>query len=471
MKIGVSGASGQLGSAVVQALVETVVAEDLVAISRTPKTDRAYAGRLGNYDQPETLVAAYQGLDRLLLIPGPDLQPGIRSRQMLAALDAAARAQVGHVFLLSATGTQREEEPAVGAAYWHSEQALIKSAIPAWTILRMSYFSETLVEEVRMALTAGGLAALADSRVSFVSRSDVAKAAAAALTSEGHEGALYQLTVPEVLHSEAVCRLVAQHIQRPFTLNVMPADALRAGLLKTGLSDVIADAVVSMKARQARGAYDIVSGDIARLTGYAPCSLAQDSGENSRRTEAVVVIRVLGAFIAQDRKLVRAQNQGGAAGLQWPVASPLARCPRHHFAAPVDESPHDRGKVPAVWVKNGNWLRFGMRRLQHADQSACSQVISHHVAGHADQAQAGDTGFHVGVGVIDAYAFPHGNGSGLRAVLEIPMCQASGVAAVVAHRDVLLQVLEVARRSVLRKVIRGAADDPVKATDAPGHQL
>ncbi|WP_327791958.1 NAD(P)H-binding protein [Gluconobacter japonicus] len=270
-----SGASGQFGSAVVQALAETVAAENLVAISRTPKTDRTYAGRLGDYDQSETLVAAYQGLDRLLLIPGADLRPGIRSRQMLAAVDAAAQAEVGHVFLLSATGTQREGESAVGAAYWHSEQALIKSAIPAWTILRMSYFSETLVEEVRMSLTAGGLAMLEDSRVSFVSRGDVAKAAAAALTSEGHEGAIYQLTGSEALRGEAVCRLVAQQIQRPFALNVMPAEVLRAGLLKTGLPDVVADAVVSMKTRQARGAYDIVSGDIVRLTGGTPCSLAE----------------------------------------------------------------------------------------------------------------------------------------------------------------------------------------------------
>ncbi|WP_346344146.1 NAD(P)H-binding protein [Gluconobacter kondonii] len=270
-----SGASGQLGSAVVQALAETVAAENLVAISRTPNTDRNYAGRLGDYDQSETLVAAYQGLDRLLLIPGADLRPGIRSRQMLAAVDAAAQAEVGHVFLLSATGTQREGESAVGAAYWHSEQALIKSAIPAWTILRMSYFSETLVEEVRMSLTAGGLAMLEDSRVSFVSRGDVAKAAAAALTSEDHEGAIYQLTGSEALRGEAVCRLVAQQIQRPFALNVMPAEVLRAGLLKAGLPDVVADAVVSMKARQARGAYDIVSGDIVRLTGGTPCSLAE----------------------------------------------------------------------------------------------------------------------------------------------------------------------------------------------------
>jgi len=66
------------------------------------------------------------------------------------------------------------------------------------------------------------------------------------------------------------------------------------------------------------------------------------------------------------------------------AASPLARRPRNHFAAPVDESPHGRGKVPAVWVKNGNRLRYGLRCLQHADQPARGQVLTHHVTGNAD---------------------------------------------------------------------------------------
>lgn len=273
MKIGVSGASGQLGRAVVEALEQAIAAEDLVAISRTPKADGACESRKGDYDQPETLDQAYRGLDRLLLIPGPDLRPGIRSRQMLAALDAAERAGVGHVFLLSATGTQGEAEPAVGAAYWHSEQRLIKGAIPAWTILRMSYFSETLAEEARMSLATGSLAAIADSRVSFVSRDDVAKAAAAALFSAGQEGAILNLTGPEAVSGTDVSCLVSEVTGHSVALNVMPADALRDGLRQAGLPDFAIKAVVSMKERQARGAYDIVTGDIERLTGHPPRAL------------------------------------------------------------------------------------------------------------------------------------------------------------------------------------------------------
>ncbi|UKK94713.1 NAD(P)H-binding protein [Brucella pseudogrignonensis] len=273
MKIGVSGASGQLGRAVITALEQVIASENLVAISRTPKTDGTYESRKGDYDQPETLDQAYRSLDRLLLIPGPDLRPGIRSRQMRAALDAAERAGVGHVFLLSATGTQDEAEPEVGAAYWQSEQRLIKSSIPAWTILRMSYFSETLAEEARMSVAAGSLAAIADSRVSFVSRDDVAKAAAVALTRKGEEGAICNLTGPEALSGTDVSRLISEVTGHAVALNVMTAVVLKDGLRQAGLPDFGIEAVVSMKERQARGAYDIVTGDIERLTGDAPRAL------------------------------------------------------------------------------------------------------------------------------------------------------------------------------------------------------
>lgn len=273
MKIGVNGASGQLGREVIKALEQAIAPENLVAISRTPKADGTYERRKGDYDQPETLNQAYRGLDRLLLIPGPDLRPGIRSRQMLAALDAAECAEVGHVFLLSATGAQDETEPEVGAAYWHSEQRLIKGAIPAWTILRMSYFSETLAEEARMSVDTGSLAAIADSRVSFVSRDDVAKAAAVALTRKEQEGAIWNLTGPEAVSGTDVSSLISEVTGHAVALNVMTADALRDGLRQAGLPDFAVEAVVSMKQRQARGAYDIVTGDIERLTGDAPRAL------------------------------------------------------------------------------------------------------------------------------------------------------------------------------------------------------
>src|SRR4249920_2430389 len=70
MKIGVSGASGHLGKAVVSELLQRPNGHEVVAISRTPETVSGPAqGRFGDYDRPESLEQAYAGLDRLLIVP------------------------------------------------------------------------------------------------------------------------------------------------------------------------------------------------------------------------------------------------------------------------------------------------------------------------------------------------------------------------------------------------------------------
>ena len=64
MKIGISGASGQLGAATVRELKAREGDHHIVAITRTPeKNTAADEARLGDYDRPETLASAYAGID------------------------------------------------------------------------------------------------------------------------------------------------------------------------------------------------------------------------------------------------------------------------------------------------------------------------------------------------------------------------------------------------------------------------
>jgi NAD(P)H dehydrogenase (quinone) len=113
MKIGVSGASGHLGRAVVPELLQRPGGNEVVAITRTPETVCGPAqGRFGDYNRPESLVEAYVGLDRLLIISTVDLEPGKRWAQNVAAIDAAVRAGVKHIVFISAAGTRQEEQPA-----------------------------------------------------------------------------------------------------------------------------------------------------------------------------------------------------------------------------------------------------------------------------------------------------------------------------------------------------------------------
>ncbi len=76
----ITGATGQLGSLVIDALLETVPASAVVAGARDPAKeaaiairDRGVEVRVADYSRPETLASALAGVDRLLLISGSEL--------------------------------------------------------------------------------------------------------------------------------------------------------------------------------------------------------------------------------------------------------------------------------------------------------------------------------------------------------------------------------------------------------------
>ena len=270
MKIGVNGASGQLGKQVITERRARGSEHDVVAISRTPASlDQAVEGRFGDYDEPDSLAAAYAALDRLLLIPTTDLEPGHRAAQFVAAIDAAAAAGVKHVVLVSAAGTKKAEEPSMDAAYWIAEQKLIAQA-PAWTILRMGYFAEALAIEALGSLDRGVLTGLGENRVGFVSRDDVAAAAAGILLGEGHEGAIYTATSDERFTGAERAALIAEITGRPMSFLMLPEDHLRGGLAQARLPDAVVNAVIAIQQRFVEGAFDLVTGDVERLSGRPP---------------------------------------------------------------------------------------------------------------------------------------------------------------------------------------------------------
>ncbi len=268
MKIGVSGASGHLGRAVVSELLQRADGHEVVAITRTPETISGPAqGRFGDYNRPESLAQAYAGLDRLLIISTVDAVK--RGAQNVAAIDAAVRAGVKHIVFMSAAGTRRAEEPALGASYWRGEQLLIATA-PAWTILRMNFYAEALVQQAQASLDRGVLTGLAENRVAFVARGDVAAAAAGILIGDGHAGAIYNATGPERLSGAERAALIAEITGRPLAFLAITEEQLRAGLTQAGLPVEVVNTVINLQASFAAGEFDIVTGDVERLGGRPP---------------------------------------------------------------------------------------------------------------------------------------------------------------------------------------------------------
>jgi NAD(P)H dehydrogenase (quinone) len=269
MNIGVSGASGHLGRAVVSELMQRAKGHKVVAITRTPETvSEGARGRFGDYDRPESLAEAYADLDRLLIIPS--LDAGKRGAQNVVAIDAAVKAGVRHIVFMSAAGArQAEEDPVLGTPYWWGEQRLIATA-PAWTILRMNFYAESFAQQAKASLDQGVLAGLADNRVAFVARGDVAAAAAGILIGDGHAGATYNATGPERLSGAERAALIAEITGRRLAFRTVTVEELRAGMTHAGLPAVVVNTVVSIQKSFAEGAFDIVTGDVERLGGRAP---------------------------------------------------------------------------------------------------------------------------------------------------------------------------------------------------------
>jgi NAD(P)H dehydrogenase (quinone) len=244
-------------------------------MSRSPESVPAFVeGRRADYDQPASLVSAYQGIDRLLIIPSADLRPGVRGNQLKAAIDAAQQAGVSHVVLMSAAGTKESSGSTIGDTYWTGEQHLIKTA-RHWTILRMNYYAESMAEEIQMSLGHNLLTGLGDERVAYVSREDVAAAAAGVLLGHGHEGAIYNATGSTTVSGPERAAIVSEIVGKPVSFAVITEDQLRAGLSQAGVPELVIGAIAEIKGTFVHGHFDILTTDIERLSGRYPKSFRE----------------------------------------------------------------------------------------------------------------------------------------------------------------------------------------------------
>jgi len=187
MMIAVTGATGQLGSLVLDRLLKMVPADQLVAIVRSPDKAAALAARgieirRGNYAEPPTLAPALAGVNRLLLISGSDL--GQRLAQHRAVIEAAKAAGVE---LVAYTSVLRADTSSLPIAGEHKEtEELLRSSGISYVILRNGWYIENYTERVAAPLAQGAfLGSAGEGRVAAASRADYAAAAATVLATDG----------------------------------------------------------------------------------------------------------------------------------------------------------------------------------------------------------------------------------------------------------------------------------------------
>jgi len=212
----VSGASGQLGGLVVEALLSRGVAPSrLILVSRTPNALSRYAAmgastRFGDFTQPESLGAAYEGGNRMLLISiDPDLGAE-RVNLHKNAIDAAVAAGVSHVAYTSLVDLDNNDSP-LTEVHKPTEQLLRESGL-AWTMLRNGLYMDRRVTQA-IDMIVNGSVESSDTGIAYVTRADCAAAAAAVLTTDGHENQVYDITGPAVVYPQDIARALTEETE------------------------------------------------------------------------------------------------------------------------------------------------------------------------------------------------------------------------------------------------------------------
>jgi NAD(P)H dehydrogenase (quinone) len=278
MTVIVTGASGHLGRLVAEDLVERIPAADVVLVTRHPDAlrDMAEAGvtvRYGDFDEPDSLPAAFAGGERMLLIS--TLAVGRRTAQHRAAIEAAAAAGVSHLVYTSFPnpGPTHPVGP-VATEHGETEEILKQSGLD-WTVLRNATYAELQVMPGALAVAGGKLYTNAgDGLLVPVSRDDCAAAAAAVLTSDGHSGMTYDITGPEALNQVQLANLLSEVSGRHVELIPIGDRMLSWGLTRNGAPKPVARAIVAFGKAIREGYYDVVDpAVVSQLTGREPRSL------------------------------------------------------------------------------------------------------------------------------------------------------------------------------------------------------
>jgi NAD(P)H dehydrogenase (quinone) len=273
----VTAASGRLGRLVVEHLLGLVPASRIVATVRNADAGHDLAARgveirIADHARPETLTAAFAGIDRLLLISGDT--PGERAVQHRNVIHAAARAGVG---LLAYTSILHCDTSPLSLAVDHREtEGTLRASGMPYVILRNGWYTENYMGSIAPALTHRVLIGCAgDGLVASAARADYAAAAAVVLgTQADWGGRVFELAGDHAYTLTALASEIAQQSGRPVVYANMSEAEHRARLLAAGLPAPFAAMIAECDAGIAKGALFDDGGQLGALIGRPTTPMA-----------------------------------------------------------------------------------------------------------------------------------------------------------------------------------------------------
>lgn len=274
--IALTGATGQLGQFVVEALLKTVPAKEIAAIVRNPAKAEALSKqglivRKGDYNDQAALTQALAGVEKLLLISSSEVgQRAAQHRNVINAAKAAGVKFIAYTSLLHA------DTSPLGLHVEHveTEKLLAESGIP-FALLRNGWYSENYLASAPAALAHGVfIGAAGEGKIASATRADYAAAAARVISEEGHAGKVYELAGDKAWTLSDLAALLSEASGKKVVYQNLSEADFAAALKGAGLPDGLAEMLADSDIGASKGGLFDDSQTLSKLIGRPTTSIA-----------------------------------------------------------------------------------------------------------------------------------------------------------------------------------------------------
>ena len=267
----ITGASGNVGKEVLKQVAQTgaKVRAAYQEVKKAPSLPGVDVVAM-DYNQPDSMRAALQGVDRVFLVGPPTAQLPDLERK---AIDAIKQAHVKQAVKLSAMGGRDAIFPRQHA---ESEDYIQHSGV-SYTFLRPNGFMQNLVNYSAGTINSQNAfyGSEGDGKISHIDIRDVAAVAVKTLTEDGHLNKSYTLTGPEALTNSEIAQLLSETIGREVRFINLPPEQFKQAVLSAGVPEWNANALVDLQRLYREGKAAAVTQDVEKVTGRKPTTFRE----------------------------------------------------------------------------------------------------------------------------------------------------------------------------------------------------
>ncbi len=282
----VTGATGSFGSkAIAHLLNKGVAAKDIAALVRSEENSKSLKEqgvnvRKGEYSDVDSMVKAFEGVDKLLLVSSSD-RGAIENRTQhhINAITAAKEANVKHVIYTSFVRKDGHANSAIAGfqnSHLESENFLKESGL-TYTILQNGIYQEMILAFVGEKVTETGtiLFPAKDGKASWVLREELAEAAANVLITEGHENKTYNLTNNTAVGFKQIATYISEALSKEVSYNSPDVEEFKAILEKSGVPEMYIGMFIMWGTGVAEGMMDLEDSTLESFLGRKPTTTKQ----------------------------------------------------------------------------------------------------------------------------------------------------------------------------------------------------